>query len=363
MSVTAYKKKRISKFIVFILVLLVLLAAAITLTLRWLWNSLEQYESGTPDTAMTGYLTLVQAGDFEQVMADSDFVPDPLNADWDYQQLLQNTYRNIDLSSPDIDFRLTTTKEEDGWQQYLIFMDDSEAGELWIAPAPEESGRKWLVRGVVEGFPGYTITVPQHLRVTVSGRPLSESNATVNYIDIPIFAMLPEEIPPPRLVRYTTGETLYPQEMATSCPSGNNCVIRQEEGQGDPHRLESWEVLPAETEAEYRTLIEKVAKIYAAFITADAEFDELKPYLLPDTEFYEGVRTFYNKWYIDHESFGYENVVTDNITAWSEDTFSGYISFDYLVYQGWRVHTYPSSYHMAFIKADDQWKLIHLQVM
>lgn len=362
MRETSLTKKKKPVFAIVMVILVILSAVAIVLTLRWLWDSLERYESGTPDTAMRDYLARLGSGDFDLILEDADFTADALNTGEDYKACLARNYDGIDPASPQIDFRLTTAKGEEGWQQYLIFEAEQELGELWISPAPEESGRKWLVRGAVGYLPGYTVTAPQHLEVSVSGRKLDHSNAKIEEIAVPVFDFLPDEKARPKLVRYTTGQTLYSQEVAVTGPGGAPCVLQKEEGQGDERRLEAWESLPTEREEEYRGLIEQAAKIYAAFITADAKFDELKPYLLPDTEFYEGVRTFYSGWYIDHDSFGYENISIEEITAWSEDTFSGHISFDYIIHQGWRVHTFPSSYHMSFIRSEGEWKLVHIQV-
>ncbi|MEG2144541.1 MAG: hypothetical protein RRY40_04345 [Oscillospiraceae bacterium] len=92
---------------------------------------------------------------------------------------------------------------------------------------------------------------------------------------------------------------------------------------------------------------EAAAKAYANYISNDLKFDEIKGYFLPNTDTYSNLQTFYNGWYIPHDSFTFENMKISDPRELSGDFLSCDVSFNYVVTKGFRRHEYPSDYHIV----------------
>ncbi|MDR2909230.1 MAG: hypothetical protein LBU86_05060 [Oscillospiraceae bacterium] len=347
-------ERRVSKFWLFLIFFALACICVVGVLLNRLWNALELYEESTPGAAIRGYVLAVKAGDFSDILKDSGFLPDPLNSNADYRSVVEGIFGAVE----DLQHRRTSAPPSGGWEQYAILDGEREVGTVWVSQSPEAEDGRYKVRCDFPLFEGVTVTVPQHLEVYLNGLPLTPENAVIEELPLPLFASLPEEERPVRM-RYTTGQTLYPQELSLKLPDGE-CIL--EEDVEAPGHFTGREVLSRETENAFAALIEEAAKAYAAYVTNDAEFSAVASFLLPGTEFYESLRTFDRSWYVPHTGYSIDKVAVTDIAAWSRDCFSGVIRFDYNIIAG-RVYPYPTAYSMPFVRVGGEWKLLYVQTI
>ena len=332
------------------------LLCGVTGFLVWLWGSLEDYELTTPQAALRRYAACMAAGDEDAIYEMSGFVPDAFNDREDYFAYLKSRFSG-DWSSAT--FSKTASGEGD-IPCYEVYFGDWCAGALELYPAAEGSthGYAWEARAVLEYSDPFEIEAPAGAVVLVNGKKLSEEART--QVSIPVASyegVQPEELIP-TVTQYRVGGLLREAQISAIW-NGESCAV-EKESSGDGERYTVRSYCSGEKEQPARELISAAAHAYAAYITQDAAFGTLQQYLYTDTEFYRAVRNFYNGYYNAHDSYEFRNEQIGELMEYSEDDFTGTISFDYVVKSGARVNVYPSSYQVSFLKIDGQWKLVNL---
>ena len=107
---------------------------------------------------------------------------------------------------------------------------------------------------------------------------------------------------------------------------------------------------PAEEEkAKYEKTGLDFVKIYAMFITNNAAFVNIEPMLYKNTDFYDGLKQFYNGWYNEHEGFGFSNIEFSNIDKLGENAFTIDIKFTHTVTRYGKKYVYECNYRVAFL--------------
>lgn len=97
---------------------------------------------------------------------------------------------------------------------------------------------------------------------------------------------------------------------------------------------------------------------YANYISNDAKFEEVRPFLLQGTVFYNQLSQFYNGWYIEHDSVAVRNLQLADWEQLGDEVYSCGVTFDYIVKKGWREHVYPSSYRVVLLQKEGEQPLI-----
>ncbi len=352
MSISAKRSRRgfLRGLSVFAAVLLVIGAAL----LGWLWRELAQYEANTPESSVRRYLEQVRQEKWDLIWEDSGFQPTPVADREDYIDYLRQKYQKLPK-----DYTLVRVSGEN--QTYAIVSGEQEIARLELLEAPAGSGRKWKVRTVVEPVLPVEILSPEFVTVSVNGLEL-DGQYRVGEQPAPGYEELPEGVNAPQWITYRVEGLLAPPELTVSGPEGTQCGVTSLKEEKDRQTASVTVAPPKDAEEGYWKLAEEAAKTYAAFITSDAQRQDLNQYLLQGTPFYKAIQEFYNGWYIEHTSYSYENLVREEITMAGENAFSASLSFDYLIYRGYKEYRYPSSYRLDFIQTPQGWKLVQLTV-
>lgn len=113
---------------------------------------------------------------------------------------------------------------------------------------------------------------------------------------------------------------------------------------------------------DLKQFAEDFAKQYASFIAMDAKFSELKKNIYQDTEFYDTLYEFYNGWYPEHDSFGFENVKTDNMKWYDENHVSVQVRFNHFVMSPkYNRRDYSVAYEIFLVNIDGKWLVAELK--
>lgn len=113
---------------------------------------------------------------------------------------------------------------------------------------------------------------------------------------------------------------------------------------------------------EIAEFAKKVSMAYANFISNDLKFDDIKGYFIPETDTYSNLQSFYNGWYIEHDSFSFENLKIEEIMKYSPNHFSVRIKFDYIIKRPYHSYSYPSDYTVNILKTSKGYKTAALVV-
>lgn len=348
------ERKKRSKYPIVLLVLVLVNAILIALALRWLYATLLEFEAGTPATAIHRYFQRLHADDFEIINAESGFVPNSANTWEDYDAYLKRLYATVPQAPR---HRKVAAQREDGGHTYALYDGDEKIAEVLLYDGAGQGGG-WRVCAPVEYGAEYTVTAPAHATVTMNGIPLPPADAA--RAGIAAFDTLPDPALAPALLTYRVPVTLLPPTLAATDPWGNPCALEE---QGSPHHLRAAVELAEERRAEYAGLIEAAARVYANYATNDATFEELAAHLYPESELYIRMRGYTDsQWYVDHDTPTFSDITVYGIVSHSETCFTGEIDFLYELTEEGRLHSFPSSYHMALVQVEGQWRLLDLKV-
>ena len=241
--------------------------------------------------------------------------------------------------------------EADGAEEYVVV--DEEGGRVEFLLFPQEKG--WQAWPKVQALSTVTIRAPLGVALTVDGRPLEESERSETSA-APGFEALGDAAPQ-ECVWQVEGLLEQPEVTAQS-EAGSyrvewetplNAVVTVEPNGEDAASLEDF--------------LDRTARVYARYVSADASFAELKGALVPDTEFYNSLRTFDSSWYVSHDSTAFEEFSVSELESLGPDAAAGTVRFTYMVYkEGLRPRSYPSVYRMYAVREGESWKLLDLQV-
>ena len=71
---------------------------------------------------------------------------------------------------------------------------------------------------------------------------------------------------------------------------------------------------------------------------------------------------FYNGWYPDHDSFGFEDVKVDSLLWYDETHVSVKVRFNHFVmHPKYKRRDYPVAYEVYFVKINGEWLVAELK--
>ncbi len=346
---TAPKKHRYAKAMLALFCIFCLVIAAL---LFLLWQGLARYETTTPRAAMDGYFSLLAEKQYAALQAQADFSPSAMDSWEDYYAFLHSRFGEKPGG-----FRYRRVAGTAEGQHYAVYEGEEKRGELALY-ADKEAPHHWRVSAITDLQAPYTVTAPGHATVLANGQPLNAGAEGVTRELLAGFEALPEEARP-LLLHYPLEPSLQTPVFTATGPGGLPCDITT-----DSAAATALVTVPLEEEAaaEYTARLEAAAKSYATFVTDDNTLGDLQTYLYPGTELASRMAGFYRGWYLEHQGYDFQNMQIQSLTSTSTNTFSGEITFDYLVYQYGTTHSFPTRYLMYFALYEGNWRLLELQV-
>jgi len=338
-------------------------------SLRELWSFLEEYQISLPENVAQEGLELFQERDIGTLSQFVDYTPHPLDRTGSLNGWLAE-YLGFD--DEDTEYTLIPKTGGANQKRYVVARDGFQIAELTLTPSGKETKRGfslWELSDIdiasVAGDYGIEIVVPQGVEVTVNGFPLDENYLIDNAVPLEIsgYRDLGENYQPIAL-KYRVEGLLEPPEVEASPKDSGYCtleVITPENREKITHyqakRLAGQDFIDvAGIKAEF------AAKLYARFITKDATLDALLPYLLKGGPLYKQLQGFSNAWYIDHDSYDFQDFEMDDFILYDESHYSCNVRFRYIIRMGAKVYEYPSAYTLYFVYGAGDWLLASLEI-
>ena len=329
----------------FALVLFALGGAALAM----LWGALERYEAATPEAAILRSVQAVQAGEVKEEDVPAAVLPGRFATAAQYLKEARALLEGLPTDRDSL--RFVRRGEAGGAEEYVVV--DEEGGRAEFLLFPEEKG--WRAWPRVQALSTVSIRAPKGVTLTVDGRPLEESERSETAA-VPGFEALGEAAPQQCVWQV---EGLLEQPEVTAQSEAGSCRVEWETPLSAVVTVEP----NGQDAASLEEFLDRTARVYARYVSADASFAELKGALVPGTEFYNSLRTFDSSWYVSHDSTAFEEFSVSELESLGPDAAAGTVRFTYMVYKtGLRPRSYPSVYRMYAVREGEGWKLLDLQV-
>lgn len=340
--------------------LLVLIVAAVS-GLGVLWLALRSYEASMPIHGAEQVLTLFEqrrdgeianyAGyqpcKFEDETAFTRFLDSKLGENPVYSlKKVRNTHETTEFILRQGEEPLAT-----------VFLKESEEADLF-------GNHTWSVdflKDLWQTEEPLNLYAPEFVTLSINGVELTEEDANGQQEMVTAYRSLPVDYAHPVLTGYTVYGLLHTPVITAKAADGSTCEIAAVENEPNTFLVKP---RPSEEEQEsLRQLAVESAQAYAKYITMDEAREKVLSYLIPDTEYYKRVRGFYNGWYIEHDSYSFENLEVSDFIRYSPDHVSCKISFLYVVMVGKERFEFPSSYEVYMARTDEGWRVAEMPIL
>ncbi len=352
--------KRFSPFAIFFMVFLVLNLIAIFCGLSYVRRNLASYEASMPVYAAEAAAAIFEVRDYDQIAEKCGFIPTDFCSEQSFRDYLDSRLQ----SAEHIEYKKQRSSADE--TTYLLKANDEPLARAILRreEKPDAFGRsRWKIaafQDVYEFTAPYTISAPEFVTVSVNGIPLGEKNLRDSTELLGSYDGLPDSFARPKQRTYQVEGLLSEPTLSAAADNGCTCTLVPD--QNDPHHLTAT-VQPNAQDAEAASAAAtQVAQKYARFITQDASFRDVAAHLIPGTEYYNKIKTFYNGWYIDHNSYSFENMKIESLAQYDTDHISCKLSFLYVIQKGQKRFEFPSIYDVYLVRTDKGWKVADLLV-
>ena len=92
------------------------------------------------------------------------------------------------------------------------------------------------------------------------------------------------------------------------------------------------------------------------------QLEALVPYLFQGGPLYGQLYGFSNAWYIDHDSYEFQDFEMGRFILYDDSHFSCDVEFNYIIRMGSKVYEYPSAYTLYFVNSAQGWQAAALEI-
>ncbi len=172
------------------------------------------------------------------------------------------------------------------------------------------------------------ILAPEGYTVRINGVEAEASARTGGFTKDKSWEHLPEGVRGITYLEYLVDELYFrPSDITVTAPDGRLCtVVQNDDGSYSAGVL--YDNTLRDTYGEYVLM---VAETISAYMQKDAWFNRVSPYVDPDSELYNYLKTSQTYFVIDHNSYAFEDIKLTEFYAYDEDTFSCRIGFTHVL--------------------------------
>lgn len=341
------------QFLYFLLKLFLALTILGSAVLFLTWKVLENYEKSTPNGAMSSYVHLLQAENYDKIYEKSSIIFTQFNEKEPYIEYLKSIYEGVDLKKAVFSKKAYSN---DTFLYYDMMVDRQKVATLELIYNEEE--KQWNVRTVTDARNFY-IEVFGDAQVYVNGIRLNENYITERNVSSEAYSNLFDLNQAPLVTRYHI-DNLVGIPTVTTQDDAQYSVVKD--------ALQDCFYIAdrpdGAMEEVMRTRIRDTAMTYAKYISEDTRFSDLQQYLYRRTDYYKAISSFVNRYFSTHDSYRFDNMHISDLISYGEDVgFTGTISFDYVVtIEREKSQTYSNTYQMTFLNVSGKWLCSNLVI-
>jgi len=357
-------KRKKKKFYIFYPVFLVVLLACvwgIFVICQEIHDKLAIYEASLPKYVAEDFAQMFMDRDFERIYSYQDpaeFVGENSET--------YTAYMNELTKDGEMSWSESYSISEDE-KVYTVRLDGKRLFEFALAKGSQKDANgydQWSL-GRVKTFgittAMHTVKAPSNATVYVAGKALTDTDVIESGIIVEDEEfLLNDEAKSPKMSVWQYEVCFTQPEVRVVDAKGNECVLTIDENGNAEAAINSDDEIKAAAEER----VVEIVKAFANFTSEDLSQYKMLKFVRKGTNGYEKIETFDNNWFGKHDGFAFENIVTDNYMAFSEDTFACDIRFDYIIeYDDAEDIRYPSAYRFYFVYRNDTWYLYDFKMI
>jgi len=357
--------KKFKKFWIIYTSITAALLIIIVCGLHILWLGLEDYENNMPNHQMEQVMVLFNTDKVDELLTkvynNSQF---PI---LNNKENLANFYKDL-IKEKELKFIKKSGEFTNQNPCYIVQAGDGKIAQVKLKAQNNKSRfgfTLWEIDAISDYILDYltteiTINAPDSATVFINGQKLSDEFRIGEAISIPglkdLSSYLDKE---PHLVTYKVSNLLPNPDVKIVGFSGKD--LTQNVNPNGNIITANFDI-PDSYISDFTEMAIKITDVYANFITNDAPFTRLEPYLINDSQIYKNLRTMETNWFTNHTSTKIINHKVHDFNMYSENCFSCDISFDQYVYRGETEFPYPSDIKLTFIKQNNVWLVGNLTI-
>ncbi len=353
-------KKRKSKrkyYVIFGLILPLILVSTYFAGLYIYLYGLENFNS---EVYLNKYLDLIKSDNYEEIMKYNGIKEDDFNTIKEFKMYIDREYGENHDKTIIAKNQILSTENDD---IYKVQFDGKIIKEFKVSKTDEKKFNyfnTWLVNKPEQNVYTESVRIYAPLGVDVY---LNEVLLNEDYIikEEKVYShydgIKDLDYNHPKLICYEVNNLMGVSSVQGKRKDGELCKITLNEG-----NYEIIADIPVNEMEELKPLAEEFAKKYAAFIAENCKFSELSEYLYKNTQFYDTLKEFYNGWFPEHSSFGYEQIEFGNMMWYDENHASIQVKFNYYItYGNNKRRDYPVAYEIYFARIDGKWLVANVK--
>ncbi|GEM_PF-1074756 len=333
---------------------------AVSIFFTGLYGYLYGYENYNSEVFLNKYLELIKADNYKEIMKYNDIKTDKFNTEKEFSMYMNKEYgEKHDIAIIMKESSLSTENEE----FYKVQFNGKAIKQFKLIKTGEKKLRyfsEWRVEKPETNVYAESVKIfaPIGVDIYVNEVLLDKENLSSEEEIFPHYKGIKDKSHNhPKLVCYKVDELMAVSSVYAKRKDGRLCDVALD---NDVYKVTSG--IPSNDLGELEQFAEDFAKQYAAFIAMDAKFSDLKQSIYQDTEFYDTLKEFYNGWYPEHDSYGYENVKSENMMWYDENHASVQVKFNHFVTSPkYKRRDYPVAYEIYFVKIDGKWLVAELK--
>lgn len=352
-----------SKFSKFMLVYVIVLAGLIGFLWCYLWDIVDVYQQELPDYAMEDYVNSFNEEHYNELVMENSTI-----AENEFEDMTEILSKNVDtsLEGKEITYKKKAGKYTNQTPVYSLLADEKEIVEVHFSENKKERGRKkWsldkeVTEGVtLEGKEEVTISAPEDYKVYLNGKELSDEYVTGTNDELKLLDDVRKYVDDIPEVKLYTVKGLYDTPKVNA---ENNSGAEMEaiaDGNNYSYGFQSTEEF-AKTNTPW--IIEMI-NAYALYLSNDAPFANLVPYLYPD-DTVEGLKSMLSTigviWYTDHTGTSLSDQKVSDFKEYGKNCFSCIVEFKQTVTgiggSGTKTVVNDNKLICIFVKYEGEWK-------
>lgn len=348
-------------------------AALVGIGVLWvvLWRFMAAYEQSQPEYLVEQVVEAFASGDTDYVLQFVDTAPSAFETAETLKQqaadkLGEGNWEYIrkagDYSKDAPVFQL----KKDGEKAAVIYLKQQSARGSFNTPRWELD----QITDLIDSGDNYRITVPAGSSVTVNGTVLDAQYITADGLACENLGNVAKYIEAPKMTCYTIKGLWEEPEICVVGPVYQTALTCQENTQEQDTEGVSYQtyVYGFECDEDFaaaqESRIMEITKLYGNYVTNDAGFGSLSPYILRDSYAYEYLQKVAqtNKWYAAHTSTEFRDLKVFGYQIFTADCFSCEVTFHHVVHTQSQDFSYPTHIQYIFVNKENVWYVADLSL-
>ena len=337
---------------------MVVIGVALSVTLFIVFsNFLSAYEKSQPKHEMEKVINLFEDGDSSQIVKYMTYNLTTFENDDSIVKYLDSL-----LMDGQWDFEQRAGAYSKNTPVYKVKKDGVAVATVTLVKSTEKSDfnmDRWELQSIEDILTtpaDYVVLAPTGSAIYVNGIALSNEYIIEKNIAIPNLVSTAKYTSVPTMVKYSiAGLYQKPQILAVGNVLNTELVATYQ----NEHTLK----FAFESNQDFNVLQEnriiEITQIYGRYVTNDAKFASLSPYIITNSDSYNFLKTIasINVWYGTHSLPEFVNLVVSNYQIYTTNCYSCDVSFTLTFLLSNKTFQYPTNLRYYFVKSGDVWRI------